>query len=100
MSWMQAAHSELDMRCQATPALRSTTSVYLPVPKMRRNRLLVPLFCGQNTCCFLPEQVLSGKKRKAGFGRQQFREGGTCTAFSREKGALLSRTEKEERNID
>jgi len=35
--WMQAAHRELSMKCQATPALRNTTSLYLPVPEMRRN---------------------------------------------------------------
>lgn len=65
MSWMQAAHSELAMRYQATPVLRNTTSCFSLFPRGER----VSVFCGQNTHCFLPEWVLSGKERKAGLGR-------------------------------
>lgn len=97
---MQAAHSELDMRCQAALVPRNNSSLCLHVPEMRRNHLLATIFCGQKMCCFLSEQVLSGRERKAGFGRQQYTWDGTCTALSRVTEALLSsRVEKEERDI-
>lgn len=62
---MRAAHSELAMRYQATPVLRNNISCFSLFPRRER----VPVFCGQNTHCFLPEWVLSGKERKAGPGR-------------------------------